>query len=89
MLSSATKLRPVSINPTFQSIKVYATTETAATIRNAMQLIFNTIKLDETLKRTLSNNFDGDYTKTQTFMNAFDLFWMINEESAVMKTLYK
>jgi Retrotransposon gag protein len=68
---------------------VRATTETAATTYNATQLIFNAIKLDGALKSTLSDNFDGDRTKTQTFMNTFNLFWMTNEESAVMKTPYR
>ena len=88
-LPSAAKLRPVSINPTSRPIKVRATTETAATTHDATQLISNAMKLDGALKGTLPDNFDGDRTKTQTFMNAFDLFWMTNEESAVMKTPYR
>jgi hypothetical protein len=88
-LPSAAKLRPVSINPTLRPIKARATTETAATTHDATQLISNALKLDGALKGTLPDQFDGDRTKTQTFMNAFDLFWMTNEESAVMKNPYR
>ena len=88
-LSSAAKLRPVSINPTFRLIKVCATTETVATIHDAIQLISNAIKLNGALKGTLPNNFNDNHTKTQTFINAFDLFWMTNKESAIMKSPYK
>ena len=73
-LPSAANLRPVSINPTSQPIKVRATAETAATTHDTTQLISNAIKLNGALKGTLSNNFDGNRTKTQTFMNVFNLF---------------
>ena len=66
-----------------------ATTETAATTHDATQLISNALKLDGALKGTLPDQFDGDRTKTHTFMNAFDLFWMTNEESAIMKNPYR
>ena len=88
-LPSAAKLRPVSINPTPQSIKVCATTETATTTHDATQLISNALKLDGALKGTLPDSFDGNRTKTHTFMNAFDLFWITNEESAIMKNPYQ
>ena len=86
MLPSAARLRPVSINPTFWPIKVCTTTETATTTHDATQLISNAIKLNGALKGTLSDNFDGNCTKIQTFMNAFDLFWMTNEEGTIMKS---
>jgi Retrotransposon gag protein len=88
-LPSAAKLRPVFINPTPRPIKARAITETAATTHDATQLISNALKLDGALKGTLPDTFDGDRTKTHTFMNAFDLFWMTNEESAVMKNPYR
>ena len=33
--------------------------------------------------------FDGNRAKTEKFMNAFDLFWMSNEENSHMKNPYK
>ena len=45
--------------------------------------------MDGQLKGRVLDTFDGDCTKTQNFMNTFDLFWMTNEDSSVMKTAYR
>jgi len=91
-LPSATGLRPIAINP----IRVRSTTTggatTAATVaatHDPTRLITNAIKIDGQLKGRVPDTFDGDRTKTQTFMNAFDLFWMTNEDNAAMKSPYR
>jgi hypothetical protein len=94
-LPSATGLRPVTINPKMTSnpIKVRSTTvghsEAAAATHETTKLITNAIKMDGQLKGRVPEPFDGDRSKTQTFMNAFDLYWMTNEESSLMRTPYR
>ena len=56
---------------------------------DASQIITNALKVDGQLKGRVPDVFDGDRSKAQTFMNAFNLFWMTNDESNVMKTAFK
>jgi hypothetical protein len=87
-LPSAEALRGVGVNP----IQVRATRlgeEKVAATTEAAKLITNTIRLDGQLKGKVPTSFDGDRTKATTFMNAFDLFWMNNEENSSMKNPYK
>ena len=63
--------------------------DTAAAAADAAKLIANSIKVDGQLKEQVSNTFDEDQTKTQKFMNNFDLFWMTNEDSSAMKVAYR
>jgi hypothetical protein len=88
-LPSAAGLRPTSINPV--RVRSTATTEptTIAATTDSTRLITNAIKIDGQLKGRVPDTFDGDRTKTQTFMNAFDLFWMTNEDNAAMKLPYR
>ena len=53
------------------------------------KLISNSIKVDGQLKERVPDTFDGDCTKTQKFMNGFNLFWMTNEDSSAMKVAYR
>src|SRR5712675_673980 len=87
-LPSAAGLRPTSINP----IRVRSTATEPTTIgvtTDSTRLITNAIKIDGQLKGRVPDTFNGDRTKTQTFMNAFDLFWMTNEDNAAMKSPYQ
>src|SRR5882762_8972679 len=88
-LPSASGLRPTSFNP----IRVRSTTTggatTAAATHDPTRLITNAIKIDGQLKGRVPDSFDGDRTKTQTFTNAFDLFWMTNKDNAAMKSPYR
>ena len=87
-LPSAAGLRPTSINPVrVRSTATEPTTITATT--DSTRLITNAIKIDGQLKGRVPDTFDGDRTKTQTFMNAFDLFWMTNEDNTAMKIPYR
>src|SRR5712672_4216935 len=88
-LPSASGLRPTSINPV--RVRSTATTEpaTAAAMTDTTRLITNAIKIDGQLKGRVPDTFDGNRTKTQTFMNAFDLFWMTNEDNTAMKIPYR
>jgi hypothetical protein len=93
-LPSTTHFRPVGINPirtTANPIRVRSSTTgtTRAPTTDATQLITNAIKMDGQLKGRVPEPFDGDRSKTQTFMNAFDLYWMTNEESSVMRIPYR
>jgi hypothetical protein len=88
-LPSAASLRPVSFNPIRARATQVGDDETIAATQGAAQLITNAIKIDGQLKGKVPADFDGDRTKTQTFMNAFDLFWMSNDKSSTMKTPYK
>jgi hypothetical protein len=83
-------LGPPLLNP----IRVHATTSkgddtTLAATTEAVKLITNKIKLDGRLKGRVPNSFNGDWTKTQAFMNMFDLFWMTNDNSSMMTNPYK
>ena len=79
-LRSETGLSPVTVNP----IWVCSTTtgrptapgvpDTVAAAADAAKLIANSIKVDKQLKGQVSNTFNGNWTKTQKFMNSFDLF---------------
>jgi hypothetical protein len=60
-----------------------------AATHKATCLITNTVKIDGQLKGRVPDEFDSDRTKTQNFMNAFDLFWMTNDENTSMKVPYK
>ena len=94
-LRSGTGLNPVTVNP----IQVHSTTmerptapgvpDAAAAAADAAKLIANSIKVDGQLKGQVPNTFDGDQTKTQKFMNSFDLFWMTNKDSLAMKVAYR
>ena len=53
------------------------------------KLISNSIKVDGQFKGRVLDTFDGDRTKTQKFMNSFDLFWMNNKDSSAMKVAYR
>jgi hypothetical protein len=89
-----TILRPTSINsvhgtPIMARSTHGTSTETLAATHEATRLITNAVKIDGQLKGRVSDEFYGDRTKTQTFMNAFDLFWMTNDENSSMKVPYK
>src|SRR5712675_1962170 len=88
-LPSAFGLRPTSFNP----IRVRSTTTggatTAAVTHDTTRSITNAIKIDGQLKGQVPDSFDGDRTKTQTFTNAFNLFWMTNEDNVAMKSPYR
>jgi hypothetical protein len=88
-LPSVAGLRPTSINPV--RVRSTATTEpaTTAATTDTTRLITNAIKIDGQLKGQVPDTFDGDRTKTQTFMNAFNLFWMTNEDNTAMKLPYQ
>ena len=95
-LASGVRLNPVSINPGPPPIRVRftttrgPTTATPATLTaDAAKVIANFLKVDGQLKGWVPDTFDGDCTKTWNFMNTFDLFWMTNEDSSVMKTAYR
>jgi hypothetical protein len=83
---------PVSVNPirVRSSRTALETTSIGATSAvDVGKLVNNAIKVDGSLKGKVPESFDGDRTKTQKFMNAFDLFWMNNEENSHMKNPYK
>ena len=63
--------------------------DAAAATADAAKLIANSIKVDGQLKGQVPDTFDGDRTKTQKFINSFDLFWMTNKDSSAMKVAYK
>ena len=93
---SGARLNPVSINPGPSPIRIRSTTAGGPTTAapatltaEAAKVIANSLKVDGQLKGRVSDTFDGDHTKTWNFMNAFDLFWMTNEDSSVMKTTYR
>jgi hypothetical protein len=41
------------------------------------------------LRGKVPDDFNEDGTKTQCFLNAFELFWMNNEDNSHMKNPYK
>ena len=63
--------------------------DAAAAAADAAKLIANSIKVDGQLKGRVLDTFDGDWTKTQKFINNFNLFWMTNEDSLAMKVAYR
>src|SRR5712672_4481489 len=68
ILPSAAGLRPTSINP----VRVRSTAiepTTIATTTDSTKLITNAIKIDGQLKGQVPDTFNGDRTKTKTFMN--------------------
>ena len=95
ILGSGTRLNPVTVNP----IQIHSTTtgrptapgapDTATAAADVAKLIANSIKVDEQLKGRVPDTFDGDRTKTQKFMNSFNLFWMTNEDSSAIKVAYR
>ena len=95
MLGSGAGLNPIAVNP----IRACFTTtgrptapvapDVASTAANAAKLISNSIKVDRQLKGRIPDTFDEDRTKTQKFMNNFDLFWMTNKDSSAMKVAYR
>ena len=95
-LASGARLNPVPINPGPPPIRIRSTTgggpatTTPATLTaDVAKVIANSLKMDGQLKGRIPDTFDGDRIKTRNFMNAFDLFWMTNEDSSVMKTAYR
>ena len=95
-LASGVRLNPIPINPGPPPICVCSTTTRGPTTAapatltaDAAKVIANSLKVDGQLKGQVPDTFDGDYTKTRNFMNAFDLFWMTNEDSSMMKTAYR
>ena len=52
------------------------------------KLISNSIKVNRQLKGRVPDTFDRNHTKTQKFMNGFNLFWMTNEDSLAIKVAY-
>jgi hypothetical protein len=88
-LPSASGLRPTSFNPIWVRSTTTGGATTAAATHDPTRLITNAIKIDGQLKGRVPDSFDGDRTKTQTFTNAFDLFWMTNEDNAAMKSPYR
>ena len=95
-LASGVRLNPVPINPGPPPIHVRSTTIGGPTMAapatlttEVAKVIANYLKVDGQLKGRVPDTFDGDHTKTQNFMNAFDLFRITNEDSSVMKTAYR
>jgi len=83
-------LGPPPINP----IRVWATLTqeeeaVLAATKKATKLITNKIKLGRGLKGRVPDSFNGDWTKVQSFMNVFDLFWMTNDNTSMMTNPYK
>ena len=90
ILPSATRMHPMSLNP----IRVWSTNTggeaaTAAATQDATRLIINAVKIDGQLKGRVPETFDGDCTQAQKFANAFELFWMTNDENSTIKVPYK
>jgi len=89
-LPLAQGLAPIGINPIWVRSTVTApASETIFMTQGAAQLITNAVKINGQLKGKVLDTFDGDRTKTKTFMNSFDLFWMTNNENSAMKIPYK
>jgi Retrotransposon gag protein len=87
-----TTIQPVSINPArIRSSQPGAKGSTIAATTNVdvNKLVNSALKIDGSLKGKVPESFNGDRTKMQKFMNAFDLFWMNNEDNSHMKNLYK
>src|SRR5258708_1482750 len=87
-LPSGMGLGSIPVNPT----RLRASTGTSdehATATQAAQLITQKIKLDGGLKGRPLDIFIGERTQAQAFMNAFDLFWMANDENSTMPFPYK
>jgi len=83
-------LGPLPINPI--RVRATLTQEDKAVLtatKEAAKLITNKIKLDGGLKGRVPDSFNGDQTKAQSFMNAFDLFWMTNDDASMMTNPYK
>jgi len=89
-LPSAHGLTPIGVNPIQARSTVTASApEAISATQGAAQLITNAVKIDGQLKGKVPDTFDGDRTKTENFMNSFDLFWMTNDENSAMKIPYK
>ena len=79
-LGSGTGLNPVPVNPIWVCFTTMGrptapgAPNAATTAADAAKLIANSIKVDGQLKRQVLDTFNGDRTKTQKFMNSFDLF---------------
>jgi hypothetical protein len=87
-----TTIQPVSINPArIRSSRPSAKGSTIAATTNVdvNKLVNSALKIDRSLKGKVPESFNGDRTKMQKFMNAFDLFWMNNEDNSHMKNPYK
>ena len=90
ILPSAAKMQPVSLNPIrVRSTSTGGEAATAAATQDATRLITNAVKIDGQLKGRVPETFDGDRTQAQKFANAFELFWMTNDENSTMKVPYK
>jgi Retrotransposon gag protein/Zinc knuckle len=82
-------LQPVGINPIQARSTTIGGGESISATVDTAQLLSNAVKVDGQLKGRVPEIFDGDRTKTQNFMNSFDIFWMTNEDNNVMKIPYK
>ena len=90
ILPSATRMQPVSLNPIrVRSTNTGGEAATAAATQDAARLITNAVKIDGQLKGRVPETFNGDRTQAQKFANAFELFWMTNDENSTMKVPYK
>ena len=93
-LGPGARFNPVAINPiwarstTTKGPTAPIAPEILAATTDVAKLITNSIKVDGQLKGRVPDTFDGDHTKTQKFMNSFNLFWMTNEDSSAMKVAY-
>jgi hypothetical protein len=87
-----TTIQSVSINPArIRSSRPGAEGSTIAATTNVdvNKLVNSALKIDGSLKGKVHESFNEDRTKTQKFMNAFDLFWMNNEDNSHIKNPYK
>ena len=83
-------MQPVSLNPIrVRSTNTGGAAATAAATQDAARLITNAVKIDGQLKGRVPETFNGDRTQAQKFANAFELFWMTNDENSTMKIPYK
>jgi hypothetical protein len=73
-LPSVNVTQPVSLNPIRARFTHTTPEETIIATVDTTKLITNTIKLDRSLKRKVPKAFNEDWTKTQKFMNTFNLF---------------
>ena len=90
ILPSAARLQPAALNPIrVRSTNTGGEAATAAATQDAARLITNAVKIDGQLKGRVPETFDGDRTQAKAFANAFELFWMTNDENSTMKIPYK
>jgi len=86
-------LRPVGINPPLHSypppLRIRSGREETIGATVDPKDLQNAIRLDGSLKGKVPDFFDGDRTKTQKFLSAFNLFWMNNEDNSHMRNPYK